>query len=147
MLATDPHAFGAHPDSDGALDPAVLGARLSSECNSIIVVEVDGSLVASAGVYRDITPKVRHRAVVWGVYVEPSVRGLGYGRVVMERALSEAASWVGVDRACLSVSSGAPAARQLYESLGFVVWGVEPACLDISGVRYDEIHMQRVFPH
>ena len=41
----------------------------------------------------------------------------------------------------LSVSEKAPAARQLYESAGFVVWGLEPDCIRYQGESTREYHL------
>jgi hypothetical protein len=44
----------------------------------------------------------------------------------------------------LSVSERAEVASALYESLGFVTWGVEPAALRFDGANVAERHMQLV---
>jgi putative acetyltransferase len=53
------------------------------------------------------------------VYVRPAARGLNIGRRLVERVLDEARA-AGYARICLDVLPEFEAARQLYESLGFV---------------------------
>jgi hypothetical protein len=43
----------------------------------------------------------------------------------------------------LAVSARSPGTQQLYEGLGFRVWGREPEATEIDGHRYDELYMTR----
>jgi len=86
-------------------------------------------------------PKFAHRARLWGVWVEPTHRGRGLGRLVVESALALARRWTGVGYVDLGVSENAPEALRLYESLGFTTWGREPAATQYGTHRYDEIYM------
>lgn len=102
----------------------------------------DGSRLASAvGVRRERKAKFEHRATIWGVYTIPEMRGRGYGRLAVERAIAVARGWDGVDVLQLGVSANAPSAHALYISLGFVEWGVEPDCVRVGGVSYNEHHL------
>jgi RimJ/RimL family protein N-acetyltransferase len=47
----------------------------------------------------------------------------------------------GVVQVMLSVSETSPAARHLYESLGFRLWGIEPRSLRHEGRVADEHHL------
>lgn len=145
MLETEPHAFGSHPDSDGALDARVLRSRFESGHSLIVgVASATGELIATAGLFREPNPKALHRAHVVAVYVHPAHRGMGLGRAVVSAAIDRAREWPETERVCISVSEEADAARALYESLGFVAWGREPACMKLGDRLYDEIHMQMV---
>lgn len=151
MLLESPWAFGASPESDKAQDLPHVRRMLAQQEYAVLAIEKPrgGSegveerreLIASAGIARSPSPKFRHRAAVWGVYVEPEYRGHGLGRAVMAAAIEVARAWSGVDYVDLGVSENAPAARALYESLGFEVWGREPEAAEVAGCRYDEIHM------
>lgn len=102
MLDDAPWAFFASPEDDAGLDPDVVAERLAGEHNVLVAVEDPGGvedshgtgglpeLVAAAGVVREVKAKLAHRAVVWGVYVEPKHRGEGLGRVVMAAAIEVA---------------------------------------------------------
>jgi hypothetical protein len=157
MLTQAPWAFSADPGDDMALDVAGLATILEEEENAIFAIE-DGyssslatgvpsqdrdgrRLVAAAGIYRMTRPKFAHRAKIWGVFVDPDHRGQGFGRAVVSAAVDLARSWSGVDYIDLGVSENAPEALHLYESLGFKIWGREPASTSYEGQRYDEIYM------
>jgi len=141
MLADAPWAYSADPETDSALDPSRVAANLANGENGILAVGYGGYLVAALGVARNREVKLAERAIVWGVFVEPSHRGKGYGAALLDRAIELARGWPGIDYIDLSVSGGSPAARSLYERFGFVAWGTESEATQIDGRRYDEHHM------
>lgn len=116
--------------------------------------EKPSKLLAVAAVLREAPIKRRHIAKIWGVYVTPSARGRGLAKRVVQGAIEAARSWgdanagggqvgtrgvggmggavVRVEQVQLSVSETAPVARAVYESLGFVTWGIEPDALRVG---------------
>ena len=142
MLADSAWAFASSPQDDAGLDPRVAAARLGEPFNAICGAWEGGRLVGSAGVLRERHVKLAHKAWIVGVYVTSSHRGRGVGRAVVEGAIGIARGWAGVEAVLLSVSERSPAARALYESLGFTAWGVEPDCLRLDGERLSEVHMR-----
>ncbi|WP_036143242.1 ribosomal protein S18-alanine N-acetyltransferase [Luteibacter sp. 9135] len=67
-------------------------------------------------------------------------RGLGYGRRMMRR-LIDLARWYGVERVFLEVRPSNPAARALYDSLGFHEIGRRPGYYPAEGGREEAIVM------
>lgn len=154
MLLDSPWSFAASPDDDVALQQDQLAGYLGEMEKAIFAVEEPDissgmrepagglpELVAAASIRRETQCKFRHRAGLWGVFVDPDHRVRGLGRVVVSAAVEVARSWPGVDYVDLGVSENAPAAQSLYESLGFRAWGREPEATEYDGRRYDEIHM------
>ena len=157
MLLDAPWAFGASPEGDKGLDIAHLTQALAGEDYAIFAIDApaptgelpdavgetreEPELIAAAGIMRARSPKFAHRASIWGVFVEPAYRGNGLGRAVVTAAIALVRTWPGVDYVDLGASECAPEAQCLYESLGFAAWGREPEATEISGRRYDEIHM------
>jgi len=145
MLLDAPWAFGASPEDDKAQDLEDLRRQLAGYPYAVLATAAQGDptgeLIASAGILRWTSPKFRHRATVWGVFVEPEERRRGLGRAVMTAAIDLARTWPGVDYVDLGVSERAHDAARLYESLGFAAWGREPEATDVDGRRYAEIHM------
>jgi ribosomal protein S18 acetylase RimI-like enzyme len=130
-LAADPLAFTASADS-----PIVL-----SEDAAVFAAFDSDAPVGMVGVYLQKSAKLRHRAEIWGFFVQPSARGRGLGRKLMEAAIAHARTWNGVVQVQLGVSHTAVAAKQLYESLGFKEWGLEPRALLWQGTAVDEYHL------
>lgn len=140
-LQTHPLAFGASvPDDPALLVETALG-RLSAAESVIFGAFVGGQLVGIAGLLREQGRKERHKCYVWGMYVDPSFRRLGAGRLLLDAAIDQARAWHGVEQIGLSVSTVAVEARSMYEARGFRAWGVEPRALCWEGRYADEIHM------
>ena len=86
-------------------------------------------------------PKTRHRALVIGMYTVPSVRGQGVGRALLEAIVKHARTREGLLMLTLTVTEGNEPAVNLYRSVGFQRFGVEPmAILTPSGFKA-KVHM------
>jgi RimJ/RimL family protein N-acetyltransferase len=133
-LLDAPLAFTSSPDDDFGFD--FRGAP-----DSVIFGAFEDRLVGSVGAYRDRHIKASHRIHVWGMYVTPSHRGKGIAAQLLKAVIEHARSLSGVSWILLSVSSAAPAARKLYERLGFQWWGTEPDALRYNGESVVENHM------
>jgi ribosomal protein S18 acetylase RimI-like enzyme len=139
-LTLEPHSFGASPEDDRALDPGFLESALQDPAQAILGAFAP-ELVGVVGIYRDRLIKASHKAHVWGMYVSPDGRGKGTGKRLMEAALHWAREQPGVSQVDLVVSTRTPIARNLYQSLGFSTWGIEPKALRIAGELIDDEHM------
>lgn len=145
MLACEPFSFFGTLGEDRGCDEAHMRGQLTQAEYAVLGAERPGfpaALIGAAGIYRDQRAKARHRACVWGVYCTPWARGLGAGRMLMVSCIQLARSWPGVAVVCLSASERNIPARRLYESLGFVPWGLEPESMRINGEPDAEVHMQ-----
>ena len=78
---------------------------------------------------------------MWGLYVSPGARGEGLGQALIARTLTEARRLGGVKQVKLELDASNLRARELYESFGFKVWGIEPKGVRIDEVYYDDLHM------
>jgi RimJ/RimL family protein N-acetyltransferase len=101
----------------------------------------EAKLVGAAGFYREQEPKSRHNGRIWGVYVTKAFRGRGIGRGLMVRLVEWAKAEPGLRQISLQVGSEQFAARRLYESLGFVVFGRQPRALWVDGRYIDEDYL------
>lgn len=142
-------ALERHPLAFGASLPADVGqlaesgrARLTSPEDSATFGAFDGpALLGIVGIVRESGEKERHKARIWGMYVTPDSRRRGMGRLLMDAAIGQARSWLGVDQVSLSVTEAADDARRLYERIGFRLWGREPRALYWEGRYADELYM------
>jgi GNAT superfamily N-acetyltransferase len=140
MLAQEPLAFLASPGDDRASRIDFLRERLA-DAESAIFGAWAPQLVGAVGIYRHAGPKIAHKIGVWGTFVLPEFRGQGLGRALMQHAIAHARGLPDVLQIALSVSDTQPAARRLYESLGFRVWGSEPLALRHAGRAVTEHHL------
>ena len=139
MLEGEAHAFSDDPAAHRATTPAQASARLRASDGEFVLGAFEGGkLVGTAGLYRAKGEKSGHKGHVWGVYVAPEARGRGLGRALMSELLRRVRESTHLEQLTLSVATTQAAARQLYTSLGFKVYGCEPRALKAAGTYVDE---------
>ncbi len=98
-------------------------------------------MIGTVGFVRSIRRKERHKARIWGVYVDQAQRGQGIARRLMSEVLERAKSVADLDHIILTVSDQQTAAKSLYSSLGFTVFGHERCALKVGDTYVDEDYM------
>jgi RimJ/RimL family protein N-acetyltransferase len=101
---------------------------------------IDSKLVGIAGLRREPLEQVKHKAVLWGVFITPERRREGLARKLFSSVLSFARD-EGVLQIHLCVNAENDRARRLYRSLGFKPFGMEPRAMRIGDRYFDEEHM------
>ena len=120
----------------------VFERRLSSTPdNYVLGAFAAEKLIGTVGFGRNTRLKERHKARIWGVFVEKDFRGHGIARRLMSGVLDRAASLDGLEQIILTVGDHQTAAKNLYVSLGFTVFGHEPAALKVDNDYVDEDYM------
>jgi ribosomal protein S18 acetylase RimI-like enzyme len=133
-LEQSPHAFGESAEEHRATPADVFKRRLSaaSEENYVLGAFSGGQLIGTVGFGRNTRRKERHKARIWGVFVDQAHRGQGIARRLMSEVLRRAASLAGLEHIILTVSDQQTSAKNLYASLGFQIFGHERAALKIG---------------
>ena len=139
-LEREPYAFGSSP-ADDRFQSIELVRETLGDVDQAIVGAFAPELVGAVGIRRLARVKLCHRAELWGMYVRAEHRRSGIGRRLVEEAIQFAREREGVRQVHLAVTDRAAPAAALYEKLGFVVWGVEPAGLLVDGAELAEKHM------
>jgi RimJ/RimL family protein N-acetyltransferase len=144
-------AYTAHPDAftssaaeRAALPLAWWEARLSAEPapqELVLGAFQAGELVGVVGLSFEQREKVRHKATLFGTYVRPRFRGQGVGRQLVLAALEYARTRPGLKVVRLTVTEGNGPAETLYESCGFVRFGVEPLAVAVGSEYVSKVHM------
>ncbi len=142
-LEESPAAFGASVEEVEALSPdEVAGSLVPSECSTVFGARTEhGSLIGIAGLKRERGVKTSHKAFLWGMYVLPELRNRGVGRLLLDAVMSEARCWSGLHQVNLTVVTTSWAARSLYQSAGFVKFGVERSGYLVNGETFDLEYM------
>ena len=100
-----------------------------------------GQLVGSVAIEFSEKEKTRHKALVVGMYVRSPARRTGVGNALVQALLVHAKSRSQVNTVTLTVTDGNAAAIALYESFGFVRFGLEPMAI-FTGTEYKaKVHM------
>src|SRR5579862_7051383 len=147
-LQEEPHAFGESAEEHRATLLELFKKRLSAanEDNYVLGALDAGKLIGTVGFGRNTRLKQRHKARIWGVFVDREYRGQGVSRRLMNEVLRRAALLPALEQIILTVGDHQAAAKGLYSSLGFTPFGHERAALKVDDVYVDEDYMVFVVP-
>jgi RimJ/RimL family protein N-acetyltransferase len=142
-LEREPLAFGASAEEHRGSTVDVFAARLgpSNSHNFVLGAFVDGQLVGTVGFARHQNLKDNHKGRIWGVYLKNDHRGKGIAHQLLSEVLQRARSQPGLEQIVLTVGQSQAAAKRLYLSLGFEVFGHERHALKVGDVYVDEDYM------
>jgi ribosomal protein S18 acetylase RimI-like enzyme len=140
-LKANPEAFGSTFELEEKQDLEWFAGRL--ENSHVFSALREGELIGTAGFAIQQGQKNAHKGRLWGMYVRSSSRNLGIGRLLLNAVLDAARE--NVELIQLSVVRENRPARRLYESLGFLEFGMEPKALKLGDKYYDEAHMSLDF--
>ena len=142
-LEREPMAFGSSGEEHRALSLETFAARVASpdRNNFVLGAFAGGRLVGSMGFVRHQNIKDRHKGRVWGVYVNEQYRGKGIARKLMSALLERARSQAGLEQVVLTVGHLQTAAKRLYSSMGFEIFGHEHHALKVGEQYVDEDYM------
>lgn len=139
-LQKDPHAFGSkYEDWVNATDEK-WQERPGNPDTVICIAKDDEKLIGLVGLHRE---KEKHLAEIWGMYVNEKYRGMGIGKRLMEKIISEAKKILDVKKVTLMVNPQQHQAQKLYESFGFLKTGTTPYLLG-DGNEYEVVVMEKV---
>ena len=100
-----------------------------------------GELIGSVGLAVESRMKQRHKALLFGMYVAPEAGSRGVGRALLTACLERARAIPGLEQVNLSVTATNDRARRLYESAGFVPFGVEERAIKVGAAYFAKAHM------
>ena len=96
-------------------------------------------LVGVVGLRLHADAKLRHKAMIWGMYVRHEARQYGIGERLINVAVAYAPPHV--EQLQLAVVTENEAARRLYAKAGFIEYGHQINALKHGGRYYDDILM------
>lgn len=111
----------------------------------VLVAEVDGQVVGTAGLHRNRRPRNLHEAGL-GMTVHDAYQGRGIGKALMLALVEVADKWLNLVRIDLEVWPDNERAVKLYESFGFVVEGRKRMNAFRDGQYVDSLVMGRIRP-
>lgn len=106
------------------------------------VCRVNGQIQAVGGWRAGPVGPMGHVVELTKIMVHPDARGLGLGRMVVESLIDRSDSF-GAELLTLGVRGNNHGAQALYESCGFITWGVLPNGVAVDDHRFDVVRMCR----
>lgn len=140
-LREAPHAFTNSIEEFSQRTTESLAQQFRNREGFTLGAFEDDRLVGMVGFYRESALKLRHKGYLVGMYVLPEYRSRGIARALLLEAIDRAKRLPDLRQLLLGVVETQTAARRLYESLGFVVYGREPDAVKIGDAYFAEEFM------
>jgi 3-hydroxyisobutyrate dehydrogenase-like beta-hydroxyacid dehydrogenase/ribosomal protein S18 acetylase RimI-like enzyme len=140
-LKEHPNAFSASVEDELTLPIDAFERRLES--GEVFGAFAVGALVGIVTLQPGALRKRRHVAMLWGMYVVPTVRRTGVAAYLMAVALEHASAQV--DQVELFVNTENDVARRFYRRFGFVPYGHMRRALRVDGRDYHAEMLVKVF--
>jgi ribosomal protein S18 acetylase RimI-like enzyme len=137
--AAHPEAFVASVAERGPLPLAWWESRIDTEC--VFGAWTGDRLVGVAGFVGETRPKTRHKATLYGMYVDVGFTRRGIGERLVVTILDQATMQQPLRIMQLTVTDGNRPAQALYERCGFVAFGVEPYAITTDNGYVAKVHM------
>ena len=139
-LKVNPEAFGSTFESEVNLSLESVAERLKPTKEKFVLGAFDDrqSLIGVVTFIRNNSLKTIHKGNVFGMYVSLEYRGQGLGKSLMIELIKRAKVYDGLEQINLAVVSENVAAKKLYKSVGFEVYGVERNALKFNNQYFDE---------
>lgn len=150
-LESSPRSYGTGAEDWRAASEEAVTRMLehsrSQESGFILGAWVEGVLVGVLGLKREAKAKARHKATLWGFFVQPGFRDRGVGGALVDEAMARAAQMDGLHLVRLMVTAPDAAALHVVEARGFTRYGLERDGLSLNGAHHDIVYLMRfVYP-
>ena len=144
------HALDTVPEAFASTNEAEIDNRKERFTNLVthqfnfITGAFDGEvLVGMVGFVKEERIKLKHKGLIWGMFVDKSKQGLGIGSKLIKIAINKAFEIDELKQINLSVVATNTSAVKLYEKTGFVFYGLEKDALSVNNQFFDEYLMVR----
>lgn len=119
---------------------AEFPTRNRSDSFTLGAVSGDGELLGVVsfereGVFRE---KLRHKGLLFRMYVARAASGKGVGRILIQKVIERARKLSGMEQINLTVVSANERAKRLYNLFGFETFSIEINAIKYKGKYFDE---------
>jgi ribosomal protein S18 acetylase RimI-like enzyme len=135
-LRLAPEAFTAAYEDEVTRSDEDFACRIPVPPSTLFGAFLGDTLVALTGLAINTGAKDRHKGMIWGVYVSPAGRGQGLARRLLDAAVAHARTVEGLELLHLGVGATNETAKAVYETAGFVPYGLERHALKLADGRY-----------
>jgi len=122
-LKDNPEAFAATYEEALRNGKEQFIQRIHPKEDAFYLGAFESDLIGMVYFRRDEGSKNLHKGRVLGMYVQPESRGLGVGKALLQEVITQAQRLSGLEQLHLMVVTTNDAARSLYRSMGFEVYG------------------------
>ena len=136
-----PPAIWPTPEEERTRPLDAVAAQIRQTPEQIVFGVFDQHmLIGIAGLKQEPYAQLRHKGVLWGVFVHPLYRNVGVARELLGAALTHART-MRMRQIHLRVNTENHRARRLYMTSGFTGYGIEHRAMCVNGRYFDEENM------
>lgn len=142
-LTLEPAAFASSAEDFEKENLESIAKRLQAvDFGNFTLGVFDGErLVGIATFFVEPRVKTEHKGHVFGMYVTPQARGKGFAKALLTALIERVRTYPKIKKLILSVMTTQQAAKRLYTSLGFEVYGLEREALKLGDTYIDSEDM------
>jgi ribosomal protein S18 acetylase RimI-like enzyme len=144
-LKSHPEAFSSSYDEEKELPHEYFESRLNFEHFFTFGAFAETKLIGVVTLILETKTKIKHRAHIVAMYVDPEKRNSGIGRALLSATIKKAKEIEEIEQIYLTVTSSNDPAKKLYQSLGFKTYGIDRKGLKIENTYFDDELMVLVF--
>lgn len=139
-LELHPEAFGTGADDFRNATDAQIKDQLNKNTQTDFTLGafVEDRLAGLISLKREPKASVRHKATVWGFFVVPQHRQKNIGKDLLAKLISESRKIDGLDYLRAVVTINEMNSKRLFESAGFIEYGLEANGIKQNSKYYDQ---------
>jgi ribosomal protein S18 acetylase RimI-like enzyme len=125
-LSNNPDSFGTMYDEEVIRTTDNFRERIPVDNNNFILGSyMDENLTGIVAFHQESRIKLRHKAYIRSMYVQPEYRKKGIGKLLLNELIKRAKAIQEIEILLLDVITNNLPAKQLYLSFGFQIFGTE----------------------
>jgi len=141
-LKENPEYYSSSYEEESKRDLSMIEARLSQETFQTFGAFIGNTLVGIVTLARETRVKTNHIADIFGMYVDSNYRHQGIGKALMTYIIKQAKDDLKIKKLRLSVTDTNQQAIKLYESFGFISYGLEKNAIYYNQTYYHSLMME-----
>ena len=137
-LYNSPDSFGTLYVEEATMTVDKFEEKIPVDNNSFVLgCYKDRDLIGIVAFYQESRTKVRHKAYIRSMYVQPEYRKIGIGKLLLNELITRAKAIEEIEILLLDVVTNNLAAKQLYLSFGFQIYGLEKMAYKLNHQYFD----------
>lgn len=137
-LQHHPEAFSSSYEEEKEFPIMKFESRLNGTESFTYGALAKDQLIGVVTLVPELKNKLKHRANIVAMYVDPQNRRFGVGKRLMSAAIEKAKELETIEQIYLSVTANNEPAKNLYHSLGFETYGKDKKALKIGQNYFDD---------
>ncbi|VEP13708.1 conserved hypothetical protein [Hyella patelloides LEGE 07179] len=137
-LDNNPDFFGTMYHEEAIMTIDTFREKIPVDKNNFILgCYKDKDLIGIVAFHQESRMKLRHKAYIRSMYVQPKYRKKGIGKLLLNELIERAKAIKEIEILLLDVVTNNLPAKQLYLSFGFQIYGIEKMAYKLNHQYFD----------